>query len=216
MQSTHRVPSDRRRVLGLVMAVIAVACAALLAGSFVIDLGGAENGLVFAVMPLVLAAPYAVVLLVRPGRQQLIELDDEGITHAVSELRRSWTWDQVEAVDIAEPREYTTDGPGATVRFTDGRLLYFSGLTENSRVIVSALTTRCPDARREPVRAPHKRRAATVLSVVTLACGGVAAWAVVAYRGGEPLELAQPAVALATPAVISLILLIAVLVTGRR
>lgn len=213
MQSTHRVADDRRHVLSLVMAVIAVACAALLATGFVADLGGAENGLVFAMIPLVLSAVAAVLLRARPGRVELIQLDDDGIAHVLGGVKRSWAWDEVAAVDFAEP---SVDGSGATVRFTDGRLLHFGGATEDSRAIVAALTTRCPDATREPVRARHKRRVATVLGGVALVCGGTAAWAVAAHASGEPLELARPAVALATPAVVSLILLIAVVVTGRR
>ncbi|MDX3659364.1 hypothetical protein PV646_18820 [Streptomyces sp. ID05-26A] len=213
MHSTHRVPADRRRTLSLVTAIVALACAALLAASVVVDLGGAENGLIFAMIPLVLSATAAVLLLAKPGKIELIQLDDDGITHVLGGLKREWAWDQVAAIDLAEP---TIDGSGATVRFTNGQLLHFGGATEDSRAIVAALTSRCPDATREPVRARHKRRVAAGLAGVTLVCGGVAAWAVIAYTNGEPLELAQPAVALVTPAVISVILLIAVLVTGRR
>jgi hypothetical protein len=213
MHSTHRVPAERRRTLGLVMAIIALACAGLLAASAVLDLGGAENGLVFAMIPLVLSATAAVLLPLKAGRTELIQLDDHGITHVLGSLKREWAWDQVAAVDFAEP---TVDGSGATVRFTNGQLLHFGGATEDSRAIVAALTTRCPDAVREPVRARHKRRVAAGLAGVTLVCGGVAAWAVLSHANGEPLKFAQPAVALVTPAVISSILLIAVLVTGRR
>ncbi|MDX8055005.1 hypothetical protein SK571_37015 [Lentzea sp. BCCO 10_0798] len=216
MQSTHTVPADRRRVLGVVMSIMALACAALTAAGFVVDLGGAEDGLVFAVIPLLLFAPSAVLLLSTPGKPELIELDDDGIAHVLGGVKRSWAWDQVAALDINEPQEYSYDGSSCTVRFTDGQLLHVSGRTENSRAIVAALTTHGADAQREPVRKKHKRRAAAVLGGITLVCGSVATWAIVAQKSGEPLELAQPAVACATPAVISLILLVSVLVTGRR
>ncbi|MCX2950363.1 hypothetical protein [Lentzea sp. NEAU-D7] len=216
MQSTHTVPADRRRVLGVVLSVMALACAALTAAGFVVDLGGAEDGLVLAVIALLLFVPSAVLLLSTPGKPELLELDDNGIAHVLGGVRRSWRWDQVAVLDIAEPQVYSYDGSDCTVRFTDGQLLHVSGRTENSRAVVAALTTRCPHARREPVRRRHKRRAAVVLGGITLVCGGVATWAIVAQKSGEPLEMAQPAVALTTPAVISLILLIAVLVTGRR
>lgn len=153
----------------------------------------------------------AVVLLVRPGPPEVIELHEDGIAHVLGGVRRSWTWDQVQALDVAESPE-----ADCTIRFTDGQLLHISGLTDTSRAIVAALTTRCLDARREPVRRKHKRRGAAVLGGAALVCGGVAAWAVLAQLSGHPLEMAQPAVALATPAVISSALLIAVLVTGRR
>jgi hypothetical protein len=70
------------------------------------------------------------------------------------------------------------------------------------------------------VRTKHKGRAAVILGAVTLVGGGVAAWEVLTVPrtadGGDQFGLAMLAVACAVPAVISLILLISVLVTGRR
>ncbi|MCR3754237.1 hypothetical protein [Lentzea californiensis] len=212
--STHSVAGDRRRVLGLVTAVVALVSAAMLALSFVIDLGGAERGLIFAVMPLLFYTGAAAVLLVKQGPPEEIELHEDGIVHVLGGVRQSWAWDQVRALDVAEHAGHSK--AGCMIRFNDGQLLHISGLTENSPAIVTALTTRCLDARREPVRRRHKRRGAAGLGGVALVCGGVATWAVVAQLSGDPFKLARPAVALAIPAVISLTLLIAVLVTGRR
>lgn len=209
--STHSVAGDRRRVLGLVTVVVALVSAAMLALSFVIDLGGAEHRLFLALMPLLFCAGAAAVLLVRPGPPEVVELHEDGIVHVLGGVRQSWAWDQARALDIAEHSK-----AGCMIRFADGQLLHISGLTENSHAIVTALTTRCLDARREPVRKRYKRRGAAVLGGVALVCGGVATWAVVAQLSGDPFKLARPAVALAIPAVISLTLMIAVLVTGRR
>lgn len=209
--STHPVADDRRRVLGLVTVLVALVSAAMLALSFVIDLGGAERGLVLALMPLLFCTGAAAVLLFRQGPPEVVELHEQGIVHVLGDVRQSWAWDQVQALDVAEHSK-----AGCMIRFTDGQLLHISGLTENSAAIVTALTTRCLDARREPVRWKHKKRGAAVLGGVALVCGGVATWAVVAQLSGDPFRLARPAVALAIPAVISLTLLIAVLVTGRR
>ncbi|WP_330275670.1 hypothetical protein OG205_08385 [Lentzea sp. NBC_00516] len=207
LQSTHAVPTDRRRVLGRVALIIAVVSAALLALSFVIDLDGAERGLIFAVIPLVPAVAAAVVLLLKAGPSEVIELYEDGIAHVFGGVRRSWAWDQVQAIDVAERVGYTE--ADCTVRFTDGNLLYFSGSTENSRVIIGVLTRHCVDAGREPLRARHKGRTAAFLGGVTLISGGVAAWG---YLDGPTVFT----VACAVPAVLSLILLISVLVTGRR
>jgi hypothetical protein len=128
----------------------------------------------------------------------------------------------VRAVDVAErgERSYTGSDLDCTIRFHDGRLLHFSGLTENSRVIVGALDTHCPAAAREPVRKKYKVRAASILGAITLVTGAVATWAVYTVPrtqdGGDQFGLAMLAVACVVPAVISLILLISVLVTGRR
>jgi hypothetical protein len=224
--STHSVDTGRRRVLGRVMLIVALVSALLLAAMFVIDLGGAQYALVVAVFPLLIAGPAAVVLLRRSGGPELIELYEHGLAHHYGGVRREWTWDQVEAVDVAErgatsyPTSYTGSDPGCTIRFADGALLHFTGLTENSRTIVAALAAHCPAAARVPVRRAHKARAAAVLGGVTLAGGGVAAWAMLTVShtpgGGDQSGPAMLAVACVVPAVISLILLIAVLVTGRR
>jgi hypothetical protein len=215
LRSTHPVDTGRRRVLGRVTLIIALVSAALLALMFVIDLGGAQYGLVFA-------ASAAVVLLRKAGRPEVIELHDDGIAHVFGGVRRSWAWDEVTAIDVAERGQYSYTGSDVdcTVRFADGNLLHFTGLTENSRAIIAALGTHCVDATREPVRKKHKARAAAILGGITLVGGGVATWAVLTVpetaEGGDQFGLAMLAVACAVPAVISLILLISVLVTGRR
>ncbi|MGW4211036.1 hypothetical protein ACWEIJ_23805 [Lentzea sp. NPDC004789] len=220
--STHSVDTGRRRVLGRVLLVVALASAVLLAAMFVIDLRGAQYTLVFAVFPLLIAGPAAVVLLRGSGRPELIELYQDGLAHHFGGVRREWTWDQVAAVDVTERgvSSYTGSDLGCTIRFSDGALLHFTGLTENGRAIVAALARYCPAAARVPVRKAHKARAAAVLGGVTLAGGGVATWAMLTVArtpgGGDQFGLAMLAVACVVPAVISLILLIAVLVTGRR
>ncbi|WP_439658029.1 hypothetical protein ACSHWB_37380 [Lentzea sp. HUAS TT2] len=202
LHSTHAVATDRRHVLGRVVLIVALASAALLALSFVLDLGGAQNGLVFALIPLVLATPAAVVLLRAPRTPQLIELTDDGIAHVVAGARRSWAWDQVRVID-----EYPDSG--ATILFTDGAQLHFGGATENSRVIVGALGTHCPDASRSSLRGRNKGRAAALMGTIALITGGVAVWG---WDTGPTVFT----VACAVPAVLSLILLVCVLVTGRR
>jgi hypothetical protein len=222
LRSTHPVATDRRRVLGRVLLVVALVSALLLALMFVIDLGGAQYALIFAAFPLLLAAPASVVLLRKARTPEVIELHDDGIAHVLGGLRRSWTWDQVRAIDVAERDKYSYTGSDldCTVRFADGRMLHFGGLTEDSRAIVSALRTHCLDATREPVRKKYKGRAAAILGSITLVGGGVATWAFFTVPGtpdgGDQFGLAMLAVACVVPAVISLILLIAVLVTGRR
>src|SRR5689334_5768354 len=94
---------------------------------------------------------------------------EHGLAHHFGGVRREWTWDQVEAVDVANL--------GCTIRFSDGALLHFTGQTENSRTIVAALDTHCPAAASVPVRKTQKARAAAVLGGITLAGGGVATWA---------------------------------------
>ncbi|WP_086661649.1 hypothetical protein [Lentzea kentuckyensis] len=220
--SSHPVATDRRRVLGRVLLIVALASALLLTLMFVVDLGGAQYALVFAAFPLLLAGPAAVVLLRKARTPEVIELYDGGIAHVLGGTRRSWTWEQVRAIDVAERGEYSYTGSDldCTIRFDDGRLLHFSGLTQDSRVIVGALGTHCAAAAREPVRTKYKGRAAAVLGSITLVGGGVAAWAITAVphtgEGGDQFGLAMLAVACVVPAVISLILLISVLVTGRR
>jgi hypothetical protein len=220
--SSHPVATDRRRVLGRVLLIVALASALLLALMFVIDLDGAQYALIFAAFPLLLAGPASVVLLRKARTPELIELYDGGIAHVLGGTRRSWTWQQVRAIDVAERGEYSYTGSDidCTIRFDDGRLLHFSGLTQDSRVIVAALGTHCAAAAREPVRKKHKARAAAVLGGITLVGGGVATWAFSAVpgtaEGGDQFGLAILAVACVVPAVISLILLISVLVTGRR
>ncbi|MFJ8962174.1 hypothetical protein ACIRG5_22570 [Lentzea sp. NPDC102401] len=222
LQSTHPVDTSRRRVLGRVTLIIALVSAALLALMFMIDLGGAQYGLIFAAFPFVIAAPASVVLLRKAGKPEVIELYEDGIAHVFGGVRRSWAWDEVKAIDVAERGEYSYTGSDVdcTVRFADGNLLHFSGLTENSRAIIAALGTHCKDATNEPVRKKYKGRAAAILGSITLVGGGVATWAVLTVpqtaEGGDQFGLAMLAVACAVPAVISLILLISVLVTGRR
>ncbi|MGW6928656.1 hypothetical protein ACWGE0_01250 [Lentzea sp. NPDC054927] len=222
LRSTHPVATDRRRVLGRVSLVVALASALLLVLMFVIDLGGAQYALIFAAFPFLLAAPASVVLLRKARTPELIELYDDGIAHVLGGVRRSWTWDQVRAIDVAERGEhsYTGSDLDCTIRFADGNLLHFNGLTENSREIIGALGTHCLDAANEPVRKKHKARAATILGSITLVGGGVATWAFFTVPstpdGGDQFGLAMLAVACVVPAVISLILLISVLVTGRR
>ncbi|MFJ5991638.1 hypothetical protein [Lentzea sp. NPDC092896] len=201
LRSTHLVGTDRRRVLGRVLLVLSLACAAMVALSFVIDLDGAENGLVFALIPLGLNAPAAFLLLRKARRPEVIELHDDGIAHVIGGVTRSWRWDQVSTIDATEQLE-----PDCTLRFSDGAMLHISGTTQNSRLIVSTLTTHCLDATRAPLRSRHKRYTAVVLGAVTLVTGAVAV-------------LTGPTVftvACGVMAVLSLILLISVLVTGRR
>lgn len=220
--SSHLVATDRRRVLGRVCLIVALVSALLLVLMFVIDLGGAQYALIFAAFPLLIAGPAAVVLLRKARTPELIELYDGGIAHVLGGTRRSWTWEQVRAIDVAERGEYSYTGSDidCTVRFDDGQLLHFSGLTQDSRVIVGALGTHCAAAAREPVRKAHKARAAAILGGITLVGGGVATWAFFTVPhtpdGGDQFGLAMLAVACVVPAVISLILLISVLVTGRR
>ncbi|GGU13810.1 hypothetical protein [Lentzea flava] len=222
LRSTHVVANGRRRVLGRVLLIVALASALLLALMFVIDLGGAQYALVFAAFPLLIAGPAAVVLLRKAGKPEVIELYEDGLAHEFGGVRREWTWDQVTAVDVAERGTYSYTGSDidCTIRFDDGALLHFTGLTQDSRVIVAALGTHCAAAAREPVRKQVKGRAVAVLGSITLVGGGVAAWAMSAVPGtpdgGDQFGLAMLAVACVVPAVISLILLIAVLVTGRR
>ncbi len=70
------------------------------------------------------------------------------------------------------------------------------------------------------MRGKYKARAVTILGAITLVGGGLAAWAITTVPrlndGGDQFGLAMLAVAGVVPAVISLILLISVLVTGRR
>lgn len=202
LHSTHAVATDRRHLLGRVVLIVALASAALLALAFVLDLDGAQNGLFLALIPLVLATPAAIVLLRTPRNPQLIELTDDGITHVIAGARRSWAWDQVRVID-----EYPDSG--ATILFTDGAQLHFGGATENSRVIIGALGTRCPDAARASLRGRNKGRAAALMGVIALVTGGVAVWG---WDNGPTVFT----VACAVPAVLSLILLVCVLVTGRR
>ncbi|SFR27733.1 hypothetical protein SAMN04488564_111201 [Lentzea waywayandensis] len=222
LRSTHPVDTGRRRVLGRVTLIIALVSAALLTLMFVIDLGGAQYGLIFAAFPFLITAPASVVLLRKARRPEVIELHEDGIAHVLGGVRRSWAWDEVRAIDVAERGEYSYTGSDVdcTVRFADGTLLHFNGLTENSRAIIGALGTHCLDATREPVHKKHKARAAAILGTITLVGGGVATWAVLTVpttaEGGDQFGLAMLAVACTVPAVISLILLISVLVTGRR
>ncbi|MET9225951.1 hypothetical protein [Lentzea sp. NPDC003310] len=211
--STHAVDTGRRHALGRVAVAIALACAVLLALAFVLDLDGAQYGLLAAVVPLLVAAPAAAVLLRKARRPEVVELHDDGIAHVFGGVRRQWAWDEVAALDIAERGYDAGVDPDCTIRFADGALLHVSGRTENSRVIVAALDRHCADATRRPVRRPHKARAAAVLAVIALAGGGAAAWVVLTNPAGG---LAVLGVAAAVPAVVSLILLVAVLVTGRR
>lgn len=220
--SSHPVATGRRRVLGRVLLIVALVSALLLVLMFVIDLGGAQYALVFAAFPLLLAGPAAVVLLRKARAPEVIELYDGGIAHVLGGTRRSWTWEQVRAIDVAERGEYSYTGSDldCTIRFDDGQLLHFSGLTQDSRVIVGALGTHCAAAAREPVRRKYKARAVAVLGGITLVGGGVAAWALSTVPdtadGGDQFGLAMLGVACVVPAVISLILLVSVLVTGRR
>lgn len=224
LQSTHPVATHRRRTLGLVTLTVALVSALLLVLMLVVDLGGAEYALVLAAFPLLFAAPAAVVLLRKARRPELIELYEGGLAHVLAGTRRAWTWEQVKAIDVTERGAYSYTGSDidCTIRFDDGALLYFSGLTENSRVVVGALGTHCAAAAREPIRKRHKARAVVVLGSVTLVGGGVAAWAfstsarTVDPDGSTHIGLAMLAVACVVPAVISLILLVSVLVTGRR
>ena len=220
--SSHPVATDRRRVLGRVSLIVALVSALLLVLMFVIDLDGAQYALIFAAFPLLIAGPAAVVLLRKARAPEVIELYDGGIAHVLGGTRRSWTWEQVRAIDVVERGEYSYTGSDldCTIRFDDGQLLHFSGLTQDSRVIVGALGTHCAAAAREPVRKAYKARAVAVLGGITLAGGGVATWAFFTAAdtpdGGDQFGLAILAVACVVPAVISLILLISVLVTGRR
>ena len=222
LRSTHTVATDRRRVLGRVLLIVALVSALLLVLMFVIDLGGAQYALIFAAFPFLIAAPASVVLLRKARKPEVIELYEGGLAHVVGSLRREWTWDQVKAIDVAERGTYSYTGSDidCTIRFDDRNLLHFSGLTENSREIVAALGTHCAAAAREPVRKAHKARAAAILGSITLVGGGVATWAVLTTpsiaEGGDQFGLAMLAVACVVPALISLILLISVLLTGRR
>ncbi|NGY64870.1 hypothetical protein G7043_38745 [Lentzea sp. NEAU-D13] len=220
--SSHPVATDRRRVLGRVLLIVALVSALLLVLMFVIDLGGAQYALIFAAFPLLLAAPASAVLLRKARVPEVIELYDGGIAHVLGGTRRSWTWEQVRAIDVAERGEhsYTGSDLDCAIRFDDGQLLHFSGLTQDSRVIVGALGRHCAAAAREPVRKAYKARAVAILGGITLVGGGVATWAFFTVPhtadGGDQFGLAMLAVACVVPAVISLILLISVLVTGRR
>ncbi|GAB2837635.1 hypothetical protein [Lentzea nigeriaca] len=222
LQSTHVVATDRRRVMGRVLLVVALVSALLLVLMFVIDLDGAQYALIFAAFPLLIAGPAAVVLLRKAGKPEVIEVYESGLAHEFGGVRRAWTWDQVKAVDVAERGTYSYTGSDidCTIRFADGALLHFTGLTQDSRVIVAALGTHCAAAAREPIRKHVKGRAAAVLGPITLVGGGITAWAISTIPGtpdgGDQFGLAMLAVACVVPAVISLILLISVLVTGRR
>src|SRR5689334_4353671 len=131
LRSTHAVASDRRRVLGRVLLIVALVSTGLLALMIVIDLGGAQYGLVFAAFPFLLAAPASVVLLRKARKPEVIELYEGGLAHILAGVRRQWSWEQVRAVDVAERGTYSYTGSDidCTIRFDDGALLHFTGLT---------------------------------------------------------------------------------------
>lgn len=224
LESTHPVAVHRRRTLGLLALTVTLVCSLLLVLMFLIDLGGAEYALLVAALPLLVAAPAATVLLRKARTPELIELYEGGIAHVLGGVRRAWTWQQVRAIDVTErgPGSYTGSDIDCTIRFDDGALVHFTGLTENSRVILGALGTHCAAAAREPVRKQVKGRAEAVLGAIVLAGGGVATWAVLTGMdtidpdGSTHIRLAFIALVCAVPAFIAAILLVAVLATGRQ
>jgi hypothetical protein len=157
--STHAVDTGRRRVLGRVLLVVALVSAVL---------------------------PAAVVLLRGSGRPELIELYEHGLAHHCGGVRREWTWDQVEAVDTAERGASSCTGSdlGCTIRFADGALLHFTGLTENSTTIVAALAAHCPAAARVPVRKPTRH--------APRRCSGASRSPVAGWRRGRCSPLRTP------------------------
>jgi hypothetical protein len=221
--STHPVELHRRRPLGVVAAVVALISALLLVLMFVIDfdVDGFQYVLVFAAYPLLIFAPVAVLLL-RPRVPETFELYDGGLAHVRGGHRRAWTWQQVRSITVLQNGPISRSGAGidCTVRFDDGEVVRFDGFTENAGEIAAALGDNCAEAAREDVNPRWRVRAVAVLSGVTVIGAGVATWAALRVpqtaEGGDQFGLAMLAVACVVPAVISLILLISVLVTGRR
>lgn len=170
---------------------MSVLCSLLLVAMAVVDLHGAEYALLLAVFPLMFAAPSAAVLLRQAARgDEVFELYEGGLAHTVGGVRRSWTWDQVRAIDVSErgPGSLTGSDVDCAIRFDDGELVRFTGLTQDCREIIGALGVHRADAASEPARQPNQRRAVTVLSLITLACAGTATWAITSTAGSTDGE----------------------------
>lgn len=219
--STHPVGLHRRRPLGVAAAVVALISSLLLVLMFLVDLDGGQYALLFAAYPLLISVPAAVVLL-RPRVPETFELHEGGLAHIRAGHRRAWTWAQVRAIDVLQSGPVSRRGAGldCTIRFDDGEVVRFDGFTENAGEIAAALGEHCAAAARERVRPQRLGRTVAVLGGVTVVGAGVATWAMLRIPqvadGGDQFGLAMLAVACVVPALISLILLISVLVTGRR
>ncbi|WP_112268393.1 hypothetical protein [Lentzea terrae] len=218
--STHPVDLHRRRPLGVAAAAVALISSLLLVLMFLIDLDGVQYVLLFAGYPLLISAP-AAFLLLRPRAPETFELHEGGLAHLRGGDRREWRWEQVRAITVVQNGPVSRSGAGVlcTIRFEDGEVVRFDGSTENGGEIAAALGENCAEAAREDVNPRWRPRAVAVLGGVTVIGAGVATWAAVRFpqtaEGGQ-FGLAMLAIVCGAPAVISLILLISVLVTGRR
>jgi hypothetical protein len=205
----------------VVAAVVALISSLLLVMMFLVDLDGAQYALLFAGYPLLISAP-AAILLLRPRAPETFELHEGGLAHLRGGQRRAWAWEQVRAITVLQNGPVSRSGAGihCAIRFDDGEVVRFDGLTENAGEIAAALGDNCAEAAREDVNPRWRLRAVAVLGSVTVIGAGVATWAALRVpqtaQGGDQFGLAMLAVACVAPAVISLILLISVLVTGRR
>ncbi|MDX3659399.1 hypothetical protein PV646_19015 [Streptomyces sp. ID05-26A] len=221
--STHPVDLEHRRSLAQLALGGALLFLLPLIAMLFVDLDGLEYAGLLFLLPFTPLALIAALGL-RPGARvpETYELHEGGIAQVKGGVRRSWTWERVQAVRMQTSGRPSGEVVRCSVQFDDGVTLGLGNSAADFPALLAALGEHCQEAIRRPLRPHSLRRSVLGLSAVTVVGAGVATWAVLRVfavadeTGGTQFGLAMLAVVSAVPAVFGAVLLVTTVVTNRR